>query len=376
MSGEAATQQPASCPHCGSEHAVRAGRRKLKSGVERQLYRCGNCHRRYSSDNRAGKHTDPEAILRALALACRGYRYPEILHALQAEFRLKRSKAAVSRWIADYPLPWLEARKDGRVLAACTGPPVMARLFTHADLNYLYRLHLHKLSLAGAAPTLASFLRKLPSFIDHTIFDHALHCSQARLVRNPGLRHCQDIGITRMAAAGLTLAPSNRKRHSTLETYFLECDRNTVATEVPVWFYDKRLGTIAGHIDMLQIWRDRVTILDYKPGAAAEKPDKVCTQLTLYAHALSLRARIPLSSIQCGWFDEKDAWFFDPVPLAASTQSMPAAAPPAEQPAAAASGGFTLWQADRVAGRDRTAVFRKKSLKTYKKNNPTQHHGI
>ncbi len=156
---------PASCPHCGSEHAVRAGKRKLKSGVERQLYRCARCHRRYSTDNRAGKHTDPEAMLRALALACRGYRYPEILHALQAEFRLKRSKAAVSR-----------------------------------------------------------------------------------------------------------------------------------------------------------------SILDYKPGAAAEKPDKVCTQLTLYAHALALRAGIPLKSIQCGWFDERDAWFFDPVPLA--PPSDPGRSPP------------------------------------------------
>lgn len=369
---------PASCPHCGSEHAIRAGKRLLKSGVERQIFRCRDCHRRFSSDNRAGKHTNPEAMLRSLVLASRGYPYPDILHALRAEFGVRRSKAALSRWINAFPLPWREAREKPQVLKACTGPPVMSRVFTHAGLNYHYRLHHHKLALSGAPPGLASFLRELPTFIDHSIFDHAIHCSQVELVRNPGLRHCEDIGLTRLAAAALSLAPSNRKRHATIETYFLECDRQTVAVEVPVWFYDKRFGRIAGHIDLLHVWRDRVTILDFKPGAAAEKPDKVCTQLTLYAHALSLRAGIPLDSIQCGFFDQKDAYYFDPVALAPPRPKVRA---PDHEQATGRNGGFVTWQADRAAPprrRHLSAPAKARSTSKPQPHTPTHrpHHGL
>ncbi|HMA83261.1 MAG TPA: hypothetical protein VKP59_03435, partial [Candidatus Thermoplasmatota archaeon] len=46
----------------------------------------------------------------------------------------------------------------------------------------------------------------------------------------------------------------------------------TVAVEVPVWYWEKRVGDgVTGHIDLLQIRNDMVYILDYKPKAAKEK---------------------------------------------------------------------------------------------------------
>jgi len=89
-------------------------------------------------------------------------------------------------------------------------------------------------------------------------------------------------------------------------------DNETVAAELPVFFYDKMLGNINGHIDLVQVKNNLVYLLDYKPDA--EKADKghAVTQLTLYAAALSFRARIPLKSMRCAFFDENSYFEFEP----------------------------------------------------------------
>ena len=79
-----------------------------------------------------------------------------------------------------------------------------------------------------------------------------------------------------------------------------------------MYFYDKQLGSIAGHIDILQVKYGQVWILDYKPHAAPEDPAKVVTQLTRYANALEVRARVPMPQIRCACLDEKDWFEFHP----------------------------------------------------------------
>lgn len=296
------------CPSCGGHQFTKAGSRRLKSGEKRQLYRCVDCNKRFSSRNRTGKNTDPRAILKAVELVCLGHGYEEVLLTLKREYGVTRSKSALSRWISDLPLPWLEIR-DG---FSIDGPLVRSRLFTHAGLRYLYRVHQGKLRFAKRYTGLVRYLDRLPSFLDATLFDRALHCSALQRYANPGLRHCRDITLTRMAGAAVALAPTARQRHATLQSYFLHGDRATFATEVPVYMRDPELGLVAGHIDALQIYPDKLLLLDYKPRAAAEKPEKVVTQLTLYALALAKRADLPLSEMQCAYFDEHDAYFFDP----------------------------------------------------------------
>lgn len=94
---------------------------------------------------------------------------------------------------------------------------------------------------------------------------------------------------------------------------FLSCDRNTLATEVPVWFFDKRLGaTVTGHIDVLMANFGKLWVLDYKPRAAKENPAKVASQLALYAQALVYRAGVNRQDIRCAWFDDRDCFTFAP----------------------------------------------------------------
>lgn len=109
--------------------------------------------------------------------------------------------------------------------------------------------------------------------------------------------------------------------HENLQKYFLEHDPATVACEVPVWMeswefadYPQILGTheaLTGHIDVLRREADdRLGVWDYKPRAAAERHAHL--QVFLYALMLSLRTGLPLSAFSCGYFDEKDAYLFEP----------------------------------------------------------------
>jgi len=76
------------------------------------------------------------------------------------------------------------------------------------------------------------------------------------------------------------------------------------------------LGTITGHIDILQLRNGAAHILDYKPNASAAKKAASITQLTIYALALSRLTGIRLYDFKCAWFDEKSYFEFFPLQVA------------------------------------------------------------
>lgn len=73
-------------------------------------------------------------------------------------------------------------------------------------------------------------------------------------------------------------------------------------------------GSITGHIDFLQVRNGAVHILDYKPGARADKP---IAQLMIYALALTKLVGLRLFDIKCAWFDEEEYCEFFPRTLLA-----------------------------------------------------------
>jgi hypothetical protein len=131
---------------------------------------------------------------------------------------------------------------------------------------------------------------------------------------------------TKLAALALQIAPSNIKRHETLQRFMLLNDSATIAVEVPVYMtpedfaYFRSRGftfpfgihPITGHIDFLQLRAGFLHILDYKPNAVKEK--HAVTQLTIYALALSRRTGLPVKAFKCAWFDEHDYYEFFPLP--------------------------------------------------------------
>ncbi len=179
-------------------------------------------------------------------------------------------------------------------------------------MKYRYKYHRGKIVFARRYGRLAEYLEDIPKKFDHKIFENAHHCSQLKLCKNSGLQHQQFKPLNMQMLHAVSMAQTNHQRHQTVEDYLLFCGRNTVAVEVPVYYVDKHIGPVAGHIDILQINYGKVVILDYKPNAARENPEKVITQLSLYAIALAVRCGLKLNMIRCGYFDEQDSFWFTP----------------------------------------------------------------
>jgi len=275
-----------------------------------------------------------------LVLVCRGCSYDEAALAIGREFGVRPSKASVSRWVTERTLPYLEIREK---MAVADGPLVRSYPFTHNGLNYRYQVHLGKLVFAKAFSGLAGYLTGLPNWLDHTLFSRASHCSQMELGTNPGLKNHTGTRLSKMTAEAVPLAATNHQRHNTVEDYFLNGDRNTIATEIPVYFRHSEYGLTAGHIDLLQVSGGEVQILDYKPNAAREKPSKVVSQLSLYAEALSRRAKLPIEKIRCGYFDEQNVYFFRPVVGKKASNRKTSSSP------SKGKSQFTLYQSDRTS---------------------------
>ena len=90
---------------------------------------------------------------------------------------------------------------------------------------------------------------------------------------------------------------------------------STVAMEIPVWFKSPPESIpgseyLTGHIDLLRIEDDTIWVWDYKPKAHLE--ENATTQTLLYALMLSDCTDIPLSHFKCGYFDQQNAYIFEP----------------------------------------------------------------
>lgn len=188
---------------------------------------------------------------------------------------------------------------------------------------YTYRLHYDR--LPHVPFKLRTFLENLfDSCPDHLFVASEFRCSKCRmplpltLQRRPG--H-EIISLAKQSAEYTEL----KSRHGNLQKYFLLNDPRSLAAEVPVWLepaemagYETFFGSrecLTGHIDLLRVCLDgngsrTVEIWDYKPGAAKEK--HAVTQVFLYAFILAFRAGLPVSQFSCGYFDETDAFTFEP----------------------------------------------------------------
>lgn len=185
---------------------------------------------------------------------------------------------------------------------------------------YHYRFHEENAARslkAGLAP-LHSYLGGLFDSCPDEKFLTGPRCSRLRMPFDADIRRVKHHQVSALAA----LAGDSRSGHTEVELAFLNHDRKTVASEIPLWLDPHehemvlRLGVpgpLTGHIDILRVDAGKAWVWDYKPGAAKEK--HAATQTWAYAVMLSQRTGVPLESFRCGWFDEEDAYVFDPATL-------------------------------------------------------------
>ncbi len=180
-----------------------------------------------------------------------------------------------------------------------------------------YRLHEENAArqCADGLSPLSAYLRGLFDACPDEKFLTGPRCSRLRLPFDADIKRVAHHPVSRL----VKLAGDTRSGHTEVELAFLNHDPKTVAAEVPLWLdpHEHELvlrlgepGPLSGHIDILRVEGTTVWVWDYKPGASKER--FAAAQTWAYAVMLSRRAGVPLERFRCGWFDEKDAFVFDP----------------------------------------------------------------
>ena len=290
------------CKYCDSSKVVKKGVRKLKN-CEKQVFLCALCGKRFSLGVK--KQFSDEVILDSVCFYNQGVSYSDVCNLIRKKYRLEVSVSSVERWVKEYGLGYLKIRDKfiDDVL-------VVGKMFKHSGLIYVFKYHKGKLKFCKFKG-LKKFIVGVSKGVDNKMFDvKNLRCSGLKNKMSVEVRSFES-KFNKVLGDVLALVKDNKKRHSIVEKFLLSCDRDTIAVEVPIWYWDKEKGGVCGHIDILQIRYGKIYIMDYKPNASKENRDKVISQLYGYAVGLGFRAGLSLKDIRCGWFDEKGVFVFD-----------------------------------------------------------------
>ena len=189
---------------------------------------------------------------------------------------------------------------------------IQSRTFSHQQ-EYRFKFHRLKANIFAKDrfPSIRQYLWHIAENCPNHLFqDSSARCSDGNLPSLDLRLVRKDTNAVPLAQLGLVLAKTRPGRHEAIQRFMLANDSATIAVEVPVYLFPQEaldlnlFDVLTGHIDVLQIRGDRVWILDYKPEARRETKAKY--QLYLYARALSVRAKIPLSRFGLAYFDDRD----------------------------------------------------------------------
>jgi hypothetical protein len=187
--------------------------------------------------------------------------------------------------------------------------------------NFYIRYRLHTANAKTLPVGLQNFLLGIFESIPRELFIHPENpgCSGMRAGYEIELDKTDNHEIITYAQKSKTHTKF-KSRHENLQQWFLLNDPHAIAAEVPVWTDSQEakehLGLgfpLTGHIDLLRFKGGQVEIWDFKPHAHREKYAKI--QVLFYALLLSLRAKIPMENIMCGYFDDAAAFTFKPLTL-------------------------------------------------------------
>jgi hypothetical protein len=237
---------------------------------------------------------------------------------INRRFKVHTGKSTIHAWVRKYTA--LCPIQNVRAKYVSMKDLVVSRQFDHENLPYEFLYHRYKLQVYTPR-RYRRFIRYIQGFeqgCPDEFFEVGERCSHPKFRVDAPVRRQVNLAC-RMARFAVQAKWSNRERHQLVERFMLCCDTATIACEVPVWYWEKSIDRgITGHIDLVQIRRGALVIMDYKPGAAADR--KAMQQLYHYAVALSFRTGVPFEQIRCAWFDEHQ--YFEYQPAAAQVKLM------------------------------------------------------
>lgn len=372
--GSAQERAAETCPYCESKDFVKRGLRENKhQAVQLYVCRNAECGRTFTSRTIKGKQFPWPVVLDAVSYHNLGYTFEQISRILEHKFfggvgkethaaKAPATSAApqpdtIATWYEEYkPLCRFERMRPYalKILAAWRArnpgaqfDMVETTTLAHRQL-YRFRYHRPKLVLALEEYKNRSFGR-LMEFLDavstetpHQFFSEGERMSEVRskFDKTDMIVKSKENFANQLTKFVLQGVPENKERHEALQRFLIANDSVTVATEVPVYIRREDVGhmenvlkfkitgddglvefkgrkrpealpkILTGHIDFVQVRNGIVHLLDYKPGAAKEKPIE---QLTWYALALSRLTGLRLFEFKCAWFDEHDYFEFYPL---------------------------------------------------------------
>jgi len=309
------------CPNCKSKNVVKKGQRKGKFRIK-SLYYCKDCNKRFADQalNLKNKIYNPWVIIYAINCYNLGNTFSQSSKKVNAKYKVKTSKSTIHFWVNEYKnfCPVLSMRQNFAGYDDYQNV-LFTKRFEHENLDYLFMYHKYKLdalsrsSFFGLAKYITDFEKGCPN----VFFEVGSRCSNPLF--DVKVKAKKQVNLAcRMAGFAVNAARKNIQRHKIVEEFMVINDAATIACEVPVWYWDKKVDAgVTGHIDMIQIRNNLVYVVDYKPNASKDK--NAASQLYHYALALSYRTRLPLSSIRCAWFD-KDS-YYEYAPLNAGVET-------------------------------------------------------
>lgn len=304
------------CINCNSLSVLKKGKRETKSGLK-QVYFCKKCNKKFTVSAMPFFTFPAEVILSAPVYYYLGYSIDGTRKRIIGRYKKSPSLSTVSNWINSFGKYAAIKRSREEIIKFNKPHKIIKRKLLKHKQNYLFQVHSYKME------TLAPRIRGFYNYLNDILFNkieiksddflmRASECDLGLSLKKPVSR---DNYVCKIADIALKAALTNFQRHAVLQKFFLSTDYSTVAVEVPVFITKeetegiiRKKGGLLGHIDFLQVFGDRITILDYKPKASSEK--QVMEQLLLYAIALSQRTDVHLKQINCAWFDENNYYRF------------------------------------------------------------------
>jgi hypothetical protein len=315
------------CPRCRAKRVIKKGTRRTRHEA-RQRWGCNACGHTFI--NQITKHSryPVKLIMEGIGRYNLGYSARETVRYLKRRFGIAVPEKTFRLWYTAHK-PVCTYHTIRTTIAHTHEPAglIETRDLLHHQV-YRYQFHHGKLEHLFAFPYHRSYkpirnylVTDVPSpDFPHELFTLAARdrSSQYPIILEADVTR-RDNYATKLASLALQIAPSNKRRHETLQRFMLLNDSATIAVEVPIYLtpedfaYFRAHGftfpfgnnPVTGHIDFLQLRAGFLHILDYKPDVRKEK--HAVTQLTIYAMALSRRTSMPIKAFKCAYFDERGA---------------------------------------------------------------------
>ena len=307
------------CPNCSSNRQIiRYGKRHIKIG-QVHVFRCTACSQNFTTRTLRYTQYPNHIILNAISTYNLGYTQLETINKINKRFKTKISQPALSTWLKRYS----DICSFNYLRMKYTIDPkeiIVKKKFYHQQV-YDFKYHKLKLNISAKNyPSIKTYVNEILTSLDNILFESGPRCSSppedikqtlsTNILPKIKVTRIKINNATKIASLAGELARTSRERHNKIEDFFLINDSATIGIEVPVYLRPKEASAfniplsepLTGHIDILQMRRKKIHILDYKPDMTYDKFTQI--QLQLYAYLLSKRANIPLTNINCAYFNE------------------------------------------------------------------------